>query len=98
MAFLSNKSESSEPMVKEEPSLEFEIVESVNAFNDQGTIIIELKGPRVNTEFPRVKRSLGSFTVSVAGCVLAKILNQPVFFKNEEVSATKIVCFYEVKS
>ena len=73
-----------------------EAVESVKAVQDDGRLVVEMKVPRVETEFPRFQRVLGSMPSSLAGCVIARVLVEPVVFSGEEVDGRKIRAFFEV--
>ena len=74
-----------------------EAVASVKAVEKGREVVVELAGPRAGTEYPRVNRCLGSYPVSVAGCVLAKVYGAPVRYAGEETREGRTLGFYEVK-
>lgn len=74
-----------------------EAVESVKYVRRGAEAVVELSRPRIASEQPRVNGSLGSFSVSVAGCVLAYVLRCPVHFKGEEASGGRVVGYFEVR-
>ncbi len=59
--------------------------ESVKAVRDGGYVIVDIFKSRVKTEFPRFRRVLGSLNTSLAGCVLAASLGEPVSFEEESM-------------
>jgi hypothetical protein len=73
-----------------------EAAESIKSIENEDRIIVEIIKPKVTTEFPRYKMSLGSLTTSIAGCVLSHIQRKPVYFINEENSSQKITATFEV--
>ena len=75
-----------------------EAVQSVKTVEDGGRVVVELRVPRVSTDFPRFQRVLGSVPCSLAGCVLASVLGRPVLFSDEEVDGGTVRGFFEVLS
>lgn len=73
-----------------------EAVESIKSIENEDRIIVEINKPKVTTEFPRYKLSLGSLTTSIAGCVLSFIRRKPIYFLGEEDSLQKITATFEV--
>ena len=63
---------------------------------DARNIIVEIIDPRSMSDFPRVNHSLGSVTVSVAGSVLAQVLDSPIYFYREETGENKVVAFFNI--
>jgi hypothetical protein len=73
-----------------------EAAESIKSIENEDRIIVEINKPKVITEFPRYKISLGSLTTSIAGCVLSHVKKTPVYFINEENFSQKITATFEV--
>jgi hypothetical protein len=61
-----------------------ELVDSVKAVFDLDQVIVELGNTRASSEFSRVNNSLGSLSVSIAGCVLAIVFDKRVALRREE--------------
>ena len=62
-----------------------EAVESVRAVREGGRVVVDMKGARVETEFPRYRMVLGSINTSTAGCVLSTVLEVPLLLQDEQV-------------
>jgi len=75
-----------------------EAVQSVKTVEEGGRVVVEMKVPRMNTDFPRFQRVLGSVASSVVGCVLASVLMKPVVFSDEEINGDSVRGFFEVGS
>jgi hypothetical protein len=75
-----------------------EIVESIKYVRSGAEVVVELGRPRLASEYPRVNTCFGSFSVSVAGCVLAHVLRSLVYFKGEEVSGSSVIGYFEVRA
>jgi hypothetical protein len=60
--------------------------------------VVELGRPRASSEYPRVNGCLGSYPVSVAGCVLAHVLRGAVAYRGEESSGGSTLAYFEVAS
>ena len=75
-----------------------EAVESVKAVEDSDRIVVEMNSPRVETDFPRFERVLGSVVTSVAGCVISRVLGKPVIFEDEEVDGDRVRGMFRVAS
>lgn len=73
-----------------------EVVESVKAVEDSDRIVVEMNSPRVETDFPRFTRVLGSMPSSLAGCVISKVLDRPVVFEDEEVDGDRVRGIFRV--
>lgn len=73
-----------------------EAAESIKSIENEDRVIVEINKPKVTTEFPRYKISLGSLTTSIAGCVLSYIQRKPVYYVGEENSSQKILATFEV--
>ena len=70
-----------------------EAVESVKSLSVGERVVVEIRKPRIVTEFPRFNAVLGSLPTSVSGCVVAHVLGKPVRLVEEHsidggVSAT----------
>jgi len=61
-----------------------EAVDGVKAVRAGDRVVVQILKPRMETGFPRFRKVLGSLPVSVAGCVLAAVLKQPVLYEGEE--------------
>lgn len=70
--------------------------DSVKAVAKEDKIIIEVLNPKVSSELPKVKHSLGSLIVSVAGCTLAKSLGKPIAFIEEVIEEGKVKAEFKV--
>lgn len=73
-----------------------EAVESVKFVRRGGEAVVELGKPRAASEYPRVNECLGSYPVSVAGCVLAHVLRSPVYYRGEEASGDNTLGYFWV--
>ena len=73
-----------------------EAVESVRAVETGDRVVVELSRPRVDTGFDRFRMCLGSVPVSVAGCVLAWVLGEPVLFLGEERDGDRVTASFRV--
>jgi len=73
-----------------------EIVQSVKAVRDGERIVVEMRGSRVETEFPRFRMVLGSISTSTAGCVLSTVVDVPVLFKDEQIEERRIRSVFQV--
>jgi len=73
-----------------------EVVESVRYVSSGARAVVELAGPRVASGYPRVNECLGSYTVSIAGCVLAHVLRRPVEYGGEEESGGDVLGYFKV--
>ncbi len=60
--------------------------ESVKAVRDGEQVIVDIFKSRVKTEFPRFRKVLGSVNTSLAGCVIAASLEEPVSFEEESMN------------
>lgn len=69
--------------------------DSAKAVKEGEKIIVEIANPIIEAELPRVKGSLGSLAVSVAGCALAQSLGKPIRFSSEMVEGRKIKAEFE---
>jgi hypothetical protein len=70
--------------------------DSVKAMAKDDRIIVEIANPKVSSDLPRVKRSLGSLTISIAGCALAKSLGRPIAFLEEAIEEGKVKAEFKV--
>ena len=73
-----------------------EAAESVRLVRRGREAVVELGRPRVSSEYPRVNSCLGSYPVSVAGCVLAHVLRSPVAYRGEEASGGRAFGYFWV--
>jgi len=73
-----------------------EAVESVRAVETGDRVVVELSRPRVDTGFDRFRMCLGSVPVSVAGCVLAWVLGEPVLFMGEAMDGGRVTASFRV--
>jgi hypothetical protein len=73
-----------------------EAVDTVKAVRNGREIKIELGGVRVSTDYLRVNECLGSYPVSIAGCVLSQVLGTPICYRGEEDYGDKKLAFFEV--
>lgn len=73
-----------------------ELVESLQVIDRGEVIEIVLNNPRIDTEFSRFRRVLGSLPVSVAGSVIAFSLNSPVKFEGEDFEESEITARFRV--
>jgi hypothetical protein len=73
-----------------------EAAESVKLVRRGGEAVVELGRPRGSSEYPRVNGCLGSYPVSLAGCVLAHVLRSPVAYMGEEASGMSTLAYFEV--
>jgi hypothetical protein len=73
-----------------------ELVESVRAVVSGDRVVVELVKPRVDTEYARFRQCLGSVPSSVAGCVLAWVLGEPVAFLGEEQVGDKVTASFRI--
>lgn len=69
--------------------------DSVKAVREANKIIVEIANPVVEIDLPRVKRSLGSSSVSLAGCALAQSLGRPVIFIRETAEGKRLKAEFE---
>jgi hypothetical protein len=75
-----------------------EAVESVKLVRRGSEAVVELGRPRASSEYPRVNGCLGSYPVSLAGCVLAHVLRGPILYRGEEASGSSTLAYFEVAS
>lgn len=75
-----------------------EAVESVRAVREGDTIIVDLVGPRLRTDFQRFRRVFGSLEASIAGCVLASCLEAQILFEEERMDGRKARAVFRVIS
>ena len=61
-----------------------EAAESVKATHVQERTIVQIKGSRIRTDFPRFKMVLGSLPISISGSVLASVLKEPMVLSEEQ--------------
>lgn len=73
-----------------------EMVEGVRAVEQGDRVVVELRRPRVDTGFARFRMCLGSVPASVAGCVLAWVLGEPVLFVGEEMDGGRVTASFRV--
>jgi hypothetical protein len=73
-----------------------EFLESVKEAESGDKVVVRMSGSRVETDLPRFKKVLGSLPTSIAGCVLAFILDKPLALIEEEVSGRVITATFEV--
>lgn len=73
-----------------------EVVEDVQTVRDGKEIRVQLSNPKIDTDHPRFKRSLGSLPVSLAGSVLSYSLDSAVRFVEETVEEDEVVAVFEV--
>lgn len=73
-----------------------ELVEGVRAVVNGDRVIVELIKPRVDTEYTRFKKCLGSVPASVAGCVLALVLGGTLAYVGEEAQGDRVTVSYRV--
>lgn len=69
--------------------------DSVKAVKEGDKITVEIVNPIIEIELPRVKRSLGSLPVSLAGCALAQSVGRPIVFSKETADGKKIKAEFE---
>ena len=74
-----------------------EAVESAQAMKSGGRWIVQIKNPRVGTEYPRFAKVLGSLPTSIAGCVSSQVLGKPVVFVGEETEGDSTTATFEVQ-
>jgi len=75
---------------------QLEILESVKAIESSNKIAVKMSGFLVETEFPRVKKVLGSLPTCIAGCILSHILRKPVLLLKEELFNRTIMATFEM--
>ncbi len=73
-----------------------ESVESLKAVRNGDRYVVQLNKVRADTVFPRVRMCLGSSASSVAGCVLAWVLGEPVQFLGEEEMGASITASFRL--
>ena len=73
-----------------------EAVESIKYVQRGAEAVVELGKPRAGSDYPRVNMCLGSYPVSVAGCVLAYVLRGPVYYRGEEASGDIVLGYFRV--
>ncbi len=73
-----------------------EAVKSVRAVQGGQRVVIDMTGARVETEFPRFRRVLGSLATSTAGCVLSTVIEAPVQLSDEQMEDDRIRCIFTV--
>ena len=73
-----------------------EMADSVKVVSEDDQVLVELVSPKVGSGYDRVNQSLGSFAVSVSGCVIADNLGRPVYFLREESVDNKLTGFFRV--
>jgi len=73
-----------------------ESVDSVRAVRDGERVVVDMEASRVETEFPRFRRVLGSLSTSTAGCVLSTVLEAPVLLQDEQVEDRRIRAVFRV--
>jgi len=60
--------------------------ESVKAFIENNIVTLEISNPSIGIDFPQIKKVLGSYILSVAGCAIAWALNRPIIFEGETLT------------
>jgi hypothetical protein len=71
-------------------------VESVSVAREGDSLVVEVEGCRLRSDWPRFKRVLGSPAMSIAGCALAYALNRALRFRGEEVEGRRVRGFFTV--
>jgi hypothetical protein len=73
-----------------------EAVESVKSVEAGRRIIVSMSKPRIRSDFPRFNTCLGTLPTSIAGCVLAQVLNKPVGLIEEQATNQQVTTTFEV--
>jgi len=75
-----------------------EAVEDVKAVGEGDRVVVDLVKPRLRTDFPRLRKVLGSLVTSIAGCVLASCLEVPIVFDEEQADGKRVRAVFRVMS
>jgi hypothetical protein len=75
----------------------FEIVNSIKTINSGEKLILRIENPKVKINSPRYNEVFGSFTTSVAGCIISKFLSKPVQFLEESSKNDIITASFKVQ-
>ena len=75
---------------------QLEILESIKAIESTNKIAIKMSGSRVEVEFPRTKKVLGSLPTCITGSILSYILKKPIILLKEESSGRDIIASFEM--
>ncbi len=73
-----------------------EAADSVKTAQAGRRTIVSIQKPRIRTDFPRFISCLGTLPTSIAGCVIANTINQPVTLSEEQVTEDSITATFEV--
>lgn len=73
-----------------------ELADNIKAVVEKEQVIVEISAPKTASSYDRVNHSMGSLTVSIAGCVIANALNRHVFFMREEANEGQVTGFYRL--
>jgi hypothetical protein len=63
-----------------------ESVESVQSVTTGSNVVVQFKKPVLTSEYSRFNMLLGSLPASIAGCVIAGVLDAPVSYLSEDIS------------
>ena len=73
-----------------------ESVESVQSVSTGDNVVVQFKKPVLRSEYARFNALLGSLPASVAGCVIAGVLDIPVSYLGEDVSGDSVTVRFRV--
>jgi hypothetical protein len=73
-----------------------EIVEGLKAVEDGNRVVVELTKPKQDTEYDRVRKCLGSLGLSIAGSVIAEVLDKSVSFEREERDSGRVTGYFNI--
>jgi len=72
--------------------------ESVSVAMEGDSVVVEIEGCRLRSDWPKFRRVLGSPAISIAGCSLAYVLNRALRFRGEEAEGRRVRGFFAVVS
>jgi hypothetical protein len=75
---------------------QFELIDSIKMIETKDKIVISLSGNKIETNLPKVKNIIGSFPISLAGCILSNVINKPIIFNEEENNGKIITATFEM--
>ena len=75
-----------------------ESVDSIKVVRNNNRVTVEILKPKVFSDYPRANSCLGSYTVSIAGCIISSNLDSSIQFLGEEEEGGRKLAFFEVNS
>lgn len=75
-----------------------ESVDYIKVVSNSNKVTVEILKPKVSSDYPRANSCLGSYTVSIAGCIISSNLDSSIQFLGEEEKGDRKLAFFEVNN